>query len=329
MSARCKDLNDFGWLRHLRFEYDDDDDESSANVSLSADALDRDGGAGGGAGGPMGAATSGGLHMRCADRSIRYAYEFYGAAPVLYITPATERYIMLLTQSMGDVTTVHGSLLTGTAPLAATRKETVQAVSGLCGNFLLETSCTAITDGASLGRLLTGLSRSGASGAFYEFDCLTNEAMAVFAQQIQTLALYMRAGAVKQQYGDDEDKMFKMPRYPDCRPFGVFLTASANGGRSHFFSIARVFQAHVRSKRTRVPSARVFQAHVFSQRTCVPIARVFPLHVCSTHTCRTTACSPPSRPGACEDDRQLPPTWLQSAQHIMCARARVAAGLRP
>ena len=217
-SARCKDVNDFGWLRHCRYVYFED--------AMGSFALFDDDDGGGSATGEQ----PQGLHLACAEQSLAYNCEYFGVGPQVYITPATERHLLLLTQTMGDITSLQGSLLysgTDTAP----RQEAVRAVNGLAGNFSLDTMCSGLTDGSVLSRLLTGLSRGGVSGCFYNFDKLTVEAMSIFAERLQAIAMRMRAnivsGKASAASGDGEESDASMVVEPvDVKPFSVFIAAS-------------------------------------------------------------------------------------------------------
>jgi energy-coupling factor transporter ATP-binding protein EcfA2 len=210
-SARCKDQNDFGWLRHMRYIFNEeilDEDEAQPDDQTP------------------------GLQLCCADQSLPYNHEYFGVRGSVFITPTTERHILLLTQTMGDIASLQGSILYGSRGTNAARQESVKVVNGLVGNFTLDTMCSELTDGAVLSRLLTGLSRGGVSGCFYNFDKLTLEGMSIFASKLQEIAQRMRANsyatgkamsANRSRFGTSSEMPLPVN---DCLPFSVFISAN-------------------------------------------------------------------------------------------------------
>jgi len=224
-SARCKDVNDFGWLRHCRYVFFED---AMGSFGLFDDEDAADPGGGGGE-------QPQGLHLACAEQTLKYNCEYFGVGPQVYITPATERHLLLLSQTMGDITSLQGSLLYSGADTAAPRQEAVRAVNGLTGNFSLDTMCSELTDGSVLSRLLTGLSRGGVSGCFYNFDKLTMEAMSIFAERLQAIAMRMRAhtvsgrnamSAASNDRTEQSDDHLGAAEAVDVKQFSVFIAAS-------------------------------------------------------------------------------------------------------
>jgi len=219
-SARCKDVNDFGWLRHCRYSFFEDANGGSLGLFDDDDS------------GPQEDQPQG-LHLACAEQTLLYNCEYFGVGPQVYITPATERHLLLLIQTMGDITSLQGSLLYSGADTVGSRQEAVKAVNGLTGNFALDTMCSKLTDGSVLSRLLTGLSKGGVSGCFYNFDKLTTEAMSIFAERLQSIAMRIRANAVSNKVGSassanrTEQSEAALVNDPvEVKAFSVFIAAS-------------------------------------------------------------------------------------------------------
>ena len=202
-SSRCKDLNDFGWLRHCRYEYESPDSQLDLFGDLDGEEVEAK------------------LKVSFFGRSIDYAGEFFGAKPELFITPATARYTFMLIQGMQDVGNINGTLLVGKPSSASIRRSTVRSLSGLCGKYLLETNCTHISDGTSLSRLLVGLHEDESFGCFHNLDKLSLEAVSLFAQKMQEIATAVRGKRFANIKEDQSPILF------DGSAFGIFATASS------------------------------------------------------------------------------------------------------
>ncbi|KAJ2950704.1 hypothetical protein O0L34_g8964 [Tuta absoluta] len=119
---------------------------------------------------------------------ISYSYEYLGVNTGQFVrTELADECFLVLTQALhlGLVGNPFGPAGTG-------KTESVKALGGLVGRLVLIFNCDEAMDAECMGRLLTGLSLSGAWGCFDEFNRLTADTLAAVSHQLASLLTAMQ-----------------------------------------------------------------------------------------------------------------------------------------
>ena len=116
------------------------------------------------------------------DATFDYTYEYQGNASKLVHTPLTDKCYLVLTQGMhlGYGGNPYGPAGTG-------KTESVKALGNALGRQVLVFNCDEGIDFKSMGRIFTGLVKSGAWGCFDEFNRLKEDQLSAVSQQIQVI----------------------------------------------------------------------------------------------------------------------------------------------
>ena len=158
---KTSDLDDFSWLYFMRVYY------RAAEQSV----LER-------------------LQVLIADASFFYGFEYQGVADRLVQTPLTDRAYLTLTQALRS--RMGGSPF---GPAGTGKTETVKALAGQLGRFVLVFNCDETFDLQAMGRIFLGLCQTGAWGCFDEFNRLEERTLSAVSQQILTIQTAIRRNA--------------------------------------------------------------------------------------------------------------------------------------
>ncbi len=122
------------------------------------------------------------VELRMMDACFGYSYEYQGNMSKLVHTPLTDKCYLVLTQGMhlGYGGNPYGPAGTG-------KTESVKALGHEFGRQVLVFNCDEGIDFESMGRIFTGLVKSGAWGCFDEFNRLKEDQLSAVSQQIQTI----------------------------------------------------------------------------------------------------------------------------------------------
>lgn len=123
------------------------------------------------------------------DAEFDYSYEYQGNAAKLVHTPLTDKCYLVLTQGMhlGYGGNPYGPAGTG-------KTESVKALGQALGRQVLVFNCDEGIDFQSMGRIFTGLVKSGAWGCFDEFNRLKEDQLSAVSQQIQVIQAALKRG---------------------------------------------------------------------------------------------------------------------------------------
>ena len=127
------------------------------------------------------------LQIKMSNASFDYGFEYLGVAEKLIQTPLTDRCYLTLTQGL--------YFRLGGAPFgpAGTGKtESVKALGGQLGRFVLVFNCDENFDFKAMGRIFVGLCQVGAWGCFDEFNRLEERILSAVSQQILIIQLGLR-----------------------------------------------------------------------------------------------------------------------------------------
>ncbi|KAK5644080.1 hypothetical protein RI129_007925 [Pyrocoelia pectoralis] len=166
---------------------------------------------------------SGNITLKMVNAEMEYSYEYLGNQAKLVRTPLTDKCFLTLVQGMylGMGGNPYGPAGTG-------KTESVKALGGLLGRQVLVFNCDEGIDGASMGKILSGLVRCGAWGCFDEFNRLDETTLSAVSMQIQPIQNALRLHQNTLNLLDREIEVNK-----HC---GIFITlnpAGANyGGRN-------------------------------------------------------------------------------------------------
>ncbi len=127
--------------------------------------------------------------LRMVDAEFRYSYEYQGNAGKLVHTPLTDKCYLVLTQGMH---LGYGGCPFG--PAGTGKTESVKALGQFLGRQVLVFNCDEGIDFESMGRIFTGLVKSGAWGCFDEFNRLKEDQLSAVSQQIQTIQAALKNG---------------------------------------------------------------------------------------------------------------------------------------
>ena len=186
-----KNVNAFEWLYYMRFYFNPQTQE----------ILKR-------------------LQIKMSNASFDYGFEYLGVAEKLIQTPLTDRCYLTLTQGL--------YFRLGGAPFgpAGTGKtESVKALGGQLGRFVLVFNCDENFDFKAMGRIFVGLCQVGAWGCFDEFNRLEERILSAVSQQILIIQLGLR------EYAKNIDLMGKNIKLN--HQMGIFVTMNPGyAGRS-------------------------------------------------------------------------------------------------
>jgi dynein cytoplasmic 1 heavy chain len=127
------------------------------------------------------------LHVKMANASIVYGYEYLGVPDRLVRTPLTDRCFLTLTQALCQ--RLGGSPY---GPAGTGKTESVKALGLQLGRFTLVFCCDDTFDFQAMGRIFLGICKVGAWGCFDEFNRLEERILSAVSQQIQNIQLGLR-----------------------------------------------------------------------------------------------------------------------------------------
>ncbi|CAH0554579.1 unnamed protein product [Brassicogethes aeneus] len=165
----------------------------------------------------------GDVTVKMANSRMEYSYEYLGNAPKLVRTPLTDRCFLTLTQGLhlGMGGNPYGPAGTG-------KTESVKALGQLLGRQVLVFNCDEGIDALSMGRIISGLVRSGAWGCFDEFNRLEEATLSAVSMLIQPVQVALRNNSSKLNLLNQEVDLNK-----HCGIFVTLNPAGSNyGGRN-------------------------------------------------------------------------------------------------
>ena len=161
------------------------------------------------------------LTIRMANAKFFYGYEYLGIAEKLVQTPLTDRCYLALTQALEG--RMGGSPF---GPAGTGKTETVKALGGQLGQFVIVFCCDEAFDFQAMSRIFVGLCQCGAWGCFDEFNRLEERILSAVSQQIQTIQV-----ALKENTNEVEIIGRPVRINPDM---GIFITMNPGyAGRSN------------------------------------------------------------------------------------------------
>jgi dynein heavy chain 1 len=131
------------------------------------------------------------LHVKMANSSIVYGYEYLGVPDRLVRTPLTDRCFLTLTQALCQ--RLGGSPY---GPAGTGKTESVKALGLQLGRFTLVFCCDDTFDFQAMGRIFLGICKVGAWGCFDEFNRLEERILSAVSQQIQNIQQGLRRAAI-------------------------------------------------------------------------------------------------------------------------------------
>ena len=120
--------------------------------------------------------------VRMCDATFDYTYEYQGNYEKLVHTPLSDKCYLVLTQGMH---LGYGGCPFG--PAGTGKTESVKALAAAMGRICIVFNCDEGIDFQSMGRIFTGLVKSGAWGCFDEFNRLKEDQLSAVSQQIQVI----------------------------------------------------------------------------------------------------------------------------------------------
>ncbi len=127
------------------------------------------------------------LEIRMSNSPFDYGFEYLGVAEKLIQTPLTDRCYLTLTQALYFRM---GGCPFG--PAGTGKTESVKALGGQMGRFVLVFNCDETFDFKAMGRIFIGLCQVGAWGCFDEFNRLEEKILSAVSQQILIIQLGLR-----------------------------------------------------------------------------------------------------------------------------------------
>lgn len=162
-NKNVKSATDFDWLYYMRFYFQ----------PKNPDTLKK-------------------LQIKMSNAPFDYGFEYLGVAEKLIQTPLTDRCYLTLTQAL--------FFRMGGAPFgpAGTGKtESVKALGGQLGRFVLVFNCDETFDFKAMGRIFIGLCQVGAWGCFDEFNRLEERILSAVSQQILLIQMGLKEQATQ------------------------------------------------------------------------------------------------------------------------------------
>ncbi|GJQ81470.1 btv [Trypoxylus dichotomus] len=161
--------------------------------------------------------STGDVTVKMANAEMEYSFEYLGNGQKLVRTPLTERCFLTLTQGMflGMGGNPYGPAGTG-------KTESVKALGGLLGRQVLVFNCDEGIDASSMGRIISGLVKTGAWGCFDEFNRLDEATLSAISMYIQPIQLALKNRNDTVILLEQEIKVNK-----HC---GIFVTLNPAGG---------------------------------------------------------------------------------------------------
>lgn len=160
--SHTKSSDDFDWLFHMRFEYDE---EGSLLESLT---------------------------IKMADTSFTYGFEYIGNVERLVQTPLTDKCYLTMTQALSQG--LGGSPY---GPAGTGKTESVKALGAQMGRLVMVFNCDERFDFQAMGRIFTGICQIGAWVCFDEFNRLEERILSAISQQIQSIQLGLQSLRVR------------------------------------------------------------------------------------------------------------------------------------
>ena len=181
------------------------------------------------------------LHVKMANSSIVYGYEYLGVADRLVRTPLTDRCFLTLTQALCQ--RLGGSPY---GPAGTGKTESVKALGLQLGRFTLVFCCDDTFDFQAMGRIFLGICKVGAWGCFDEFNRLEERILSAVSQQIQNIQLGLRKVDI-----DSKASIELVGRNLRVNPnTGIFITMNPGyAGRSNLpDNLKKLFRSVAMSK---------------------------------------------------------------------------------
>jgi dynein heavy chain 1 len=181
------------------------------------------------------------LHVKMANASISYGYEYLGVPDRLVRTPLTDRCFLTLTQALCQ--RLGGSPY---GPAGTGKTESVKALGLQLGRFTLVFCCDDTFDFQAMGRIFLGICKVGAWGCFDEFNRLEERILSAVSQQIQNIQQGLRRSST-----NDKAEIELVGRHLNVHGnTGIFITMNPGyAGRSNLpDNLKKLFRSVAMSK---------------------------------------------------------------------------------
>ncbi|KAL3676900.1 hypothetical protein R1sor_026848 [Riccia sorocarpa] len=129
----------------------------------------------------------GSAEVKMAGAEFKYSFEYLGVLSRLVYTPLSDACYLVLSQGLR---LGYGASISG--PAGTGKTESVKALGHYLGRKVLVFNCDGDFDFKSMGRIFTGILKSGAWGCFDEFNRLEEDVLSVVSQQIQVIQVALR-----------------------------------------------------------------------------------------------------------------------------------------
>ncbi|KAI8810783.1 dynein heavy chain and region D6 of dynein motor-domain-containing protein [Cladochytrium replicatum] len=123
-----------------------------------------------------------GCFAKMSTAQLLYTFEYQGNIQKLVHTQLTDKCFLTLSQAISN-----GFGGNPFGPAGTGKTESVKALGSLLGRQVLVFNCDEGIDYKSMGRILTGIVKSGAWGCFDEFNRLEEAVLSAVSQQIQSI----------------------------------------------------------------------------------------------------------------------------------------------